>query len=61
MAEMKSFASDACWVVIDRVQGFLGSPDQQRWCIGVTAYLLASFLIGNAMSEAWNICLSSAA
>ena len=61
MAEMKSFASDACWVVIDRMQAFLNSSDQQRWCIGVTAYLVASFLVGNVMSEAWNIYLRSAA
>lgn len=59
MAEIRSFASDACWVAIDRMQAFLRSPDQQRWCIGVTAYLIASFAVGNALSEAWNIYLHS--
>ena len=61
MAEIKSFATDACWALIDRAEAVLHSPDQQRWCFGVTAYLLGSFLVGNALSEMWNIYLRSMA
>jgi len=55
MAEIKSFAADACWSLIDRADAFLRSPQQQRWCLGVAAYLVAAFLVGNGLSEMWNI------
>jgi hypothetical protein len=61
MAEIKSFASDAFWVVIDGAGAALHSPEQRRWYIGVTAYLVAAFLMGNALSEMWNVYLRSMA
>jgi len=59
MAEIKSFASDASWVVIDAVGTFFQSPQQQRTCLGVTAYLLGAFLFGNGLSEVWNVVANS--
>ncbi len=55
MAELKSFAADACWALIDEVQSTLKSPAQRRWCVAVTAYLVFAFLMGNALSEMWKI------
>ncbi len=55
MAELKSFAADALWALIDEAQAMLTSPQQRRWCLGVTAYLVAAFLMGNALSEMWKI------
>ncbi len=60
MAELKSFAADTCWALIDEAQSVLTSPQQRRWCLGVTAYLVFAFLMGNALSEMWNIYLLSA-
>jgi len=54
MAEIKSFAGDAYWAVIDEVQTAWSTPAQRRWYVGVTIYLLFAFLAGNAMSEMWN-------
>jgi hypothetical protein len=51
MAEMKSFAADAWWALIDETQTAIRSPAQRRWCMGVTAYLVGAFLMGNALSE----------
>jgi hypothetical protein len=59
MAELRSFAADAWWALIDEAQTSLQSPAQRRWCLGVTAYLVASFLMGNALSEMWKIYQSS--
>jgi hypothetical protein len=59
MAEIKSFASDAFWVVIDGAGTVLHSPEQRRWYAGVTIYLAVAFLMGNALSEMWNIYLQS--
>ncbi len=59
MAEIRSFAADAWWALIDATQSALKSPLQRRWCLGVTAYLVASFLMGNALSEMWKIYQSS--
>jgi hypothetical protein len=61
MAEIKSFAADACWAVIDGVETAVKEPENRRWYLGVTAYLLFAFLAGNAMSEMWNIYLNSMA
>ncbi len=55
MAELRSFAADAWWALIDETRTSLQSPAQRRWCLGVTAYLVASFLMGNALSEMWKI------
>jgi hypothetical protein len=55
MAELKSFAADACWALIDETRSALRSPAQRRWCLGVTAYLVFAFLMGNALSEMWKI------
>jgi hypothetical protein len=55
MAELKSFAADAWWALVDEAQCMLTSPYQRRWCFGVTAYLVFAFLMGNALSEMWNI------
>ncbi len=54
MAEIKSFAGDAYWAVIDEVQTAWRTPAQRRWYVGVTIYLLFAFLAGTAMSEMWN-------
>jgi hypothetical protein len=51
MAELKSFAADAWWALIDEAKSTLRSPAQRRWCAGVTAYLVFAFLMGNALSE----------
>lgn len=59
MAEIKSFVADASWAVVDTVEIFLRSPEQQRMCLGVTAYLLGAFLLGNGLSEAWNVVTQS--
>jgi hypothetical protein len=59
MAEIKSFASDAFWVAVDGAGTALHSPEQRRWYIGVTAYLVGAFLMGNALSEVWNVYLQS--
>jgi hypothetical protein len=61
MAEIKSFAGDAYWAVIDEVQTACRTPAQRRWYAGVTIYLLFAFLAGNAMSEMWNVYLNSMA
>lgn len=61
MAEIKSFASNAFWVVIDGAGTALRSPEQRRWYVGVAAYLVGAFLMGNALSEMWNIYLRSMA
>ena len=45
MAEIKSFAGDAYWAVIDEVQTACRTPAQRRWYAGVTIYLLFAFLI----------------
>ena len=61
MAELKSFAADAYWVLIDAVETALQSPEQRRWIIGVTVYLAFAFLTGNALSEMWSIYQSAMA
>jgi hypothetical protein len=61
MAEIRAFASDASLALIDAADTFVNSPQQQRWCAGVAAYLIAAFLAGNALSEMWNIYLRSMA
>jgi hypothetical protein len=61
MVELKSFAADAWWALIDEAQSAFTSPEQRRWCLGVTAYLVVAFLMGNALSEMWNIYLLSSA
>jgi hypothetical protein len=55
MAEITSFAADAWWALIDEARGALKSPAQRRWCLGVTAYLVGAFLMGNALSEMWKL------
>jgi hypothetical protein len=55
MAELKSFVADAWWALIDEAHSTLKSPAQRRWCLGVTAYLVFSFLMGNALSEMFNV------
>jgi hypothetical protein len=55
MAELKLFAEDAWWALLDEAQSVVRSPAQRRWCLGVTAYLVFSFLMGNALSEMLNI------
>jgi len=60
MAEIKSFAADAWLVLIDEAQSMLTSRYQRRWCLGVTAYLVFAFLMGNALSEMWKIYQMSA-
>ncbi len=55
MAELRSFAADAWWALIDEAHSALNSPAQRRWCLGVTAYLIVAFLMGNALSEMWKI------
>jgi hypothetical protein len=59
MAEIKSLAADASWAVVDAVETFLRSREQQRMCLGVTAYLLGAFLLGNGLSEAWYVVTQS--
>jgi hypothetical protein len=59
MAEIKSFASDALWVVIDGAGTALNSPEHRRWYAGVAVYLVVAFLMGNALSEMWNIYVQS--
>jgi hypothetical protein len=59
MAETKSFAADASWAVVDVIETFLRSPEQQRLCLGVTAYLFGAFLLGNGLSEVWNVVSQS--
>jgi hypothetical protein len=61
MAELKSFAADAWWALIHEARSAFTSPEQRRWCLGVTAYLVAAFLMGNALNEMWNIYLLSSA
>jgi hypothetical protein len=60
MVELKSFAADAWWAFLDETQSVLTSPHQRRWCLGVTAYLVFAFLMGNALSEMWQIYQLSA-
>lgn len=59
MAEIKSFAADVTWVVVDTVETFFHTPQQQRFCLGVTAYLLGAFLLGNGLSEVWTVVAQS--
>jgi hypothetical protein len=61
MAEIKSFAEDAWWALIDETQSVLSSSHQRRWYLGVTAYLVFAFLMGNALSEMWRFYQLSAA
>jgi hypothetical protein len=60
MTEIKSFAADATWVAVDAVQTFFQEPQQQRYCLGVTAYLIGAFLVGNGLSEVWTVVAQSA-
>jgi hypothetical protein len=55
MTELKSFVADAWWALIDEAQSAVRSPAQRRRCLGVTAYLVFSFLMGNALSEMLNV------
>jgi hypothetical protein len=61
MAELKSFAADAWWALVDEAKSAFTSAEQRRWCLGVTAYLVVAFLMGNALSEMWNIYIKSLA
>jgi hypothetical protein len=61
MAELKSFAADAWWALLDEAKSAFASPRQRRWCFGVTAYLVFAFLMGNALSEMWNTYVKSLA
>jgi hypothetical protein len=55
MAELRSFAADAWWAAVDEAQSAFTSPERRRSCLGVTAYLVIAFLMGNALSEMWRI------
>jgi hypothetical protein len=60
MTEIKSFAADATWVVVDAIESFFRDTHRQRYCLGVTAYLIGAFLLGNGLSEVWTVVAQSA-